>query len=142
MCAVKFDEMPQIVSYETHPHAGAQRQKRTHGERRVKKSQQRVRPSAQPSNIKYERAEMCPLMNLLRPNNQLFKSVFVEDIKTNSVAAPRVSYSVHVSPFIRLKSLSSKNIVRPVRFCARPRATANPIHIYNKSKTFCALIQF
>jgi hypothetical protein len=24
-------------------------------------------------------------MNLLRPNNQLFKSVFVEDIKTNSV---------------------------------------------------------
>jgi hypothetical protein len=125
VCAVKFDETPQIVSDASAGRAhlsarsAAEKESRASGEliERKNHSSRASQPSAQPSNIKYERAEMCPLMNLLRPNNQLFKSVFVEDIKTNSVPAesvlfrPRSAFYSFKKPFFQEHS-SPRSILR------------------------------
>jgi hypothetical protein len=69
---------------------------------------------------------MCPLMNLLRPNNQLFKSVFVEDIKTNSVPAesvlfrPRSAFYSFKKPFFQEHS-SPRSILRLAARAGRKR---------------------
>lgn len=69
---------------------------------------------------------MCPLMNLLRPNNQLFKSVFVEDIKTNSVPAesvlfrPRSAFYSFKKPFFQEHS-SPRSILRLAAHTGRKR---------------------